>query len=47
MDHVAFENLDNEMDINRAWEAIRENIKISAKDSVGYYELKKHKTWFN
>jgi hypothetical protein len=22
-------------------------IKISAKDSPGYYELKKHKPWFN
>jgi fructose-1-phosphate kinase PfkB-like protein len=30
------------MDINRAWETIRENIKISAKESLGYYELKKH-----
>jgi hypothetical protein len=28
------------MDINRAWETIREYIKISAEDSVGYYELK-------
>jgi hypothetical protein len=25
------------MDINRAWETIKENIKISAKDSRGYY----------
>jgi hypothetical protein len=31
--------------INRAWETIRENIKLSAKESLGYYELKKHKTW--
>jgi hypothetical protein len=23
-----------------------ETIKISAKDSLGYYELKKHKPWF-
>jgi hypothetical protein len=22
-------------------------IKISAKESIGYYELRKHKTWFN
>jgi hypothetical protein len=28
------ENLDAEVDINRAWETIRENIKISAKDSL-------------
>jgi hypothetical protein len=31
------------VDINRAWETIRENIKISAKESVGYFEMKKHK----
>jgi hypothetical protein len=29
-----------EVDVNRAWETIRENIKISAKESVGYYEPK-------
>jgi hypothetical protein len=23
-----------------------QNIKISAKESLGYYELKKHKPWF-
>jgi hypothetical protein len=33
--------------INTAWEAIRDNIKISAKESPGYYELKKHKSWFD
>jgi hypothetical protein len=26
---------------------IRKNIKISAKDSIGYYELRKHKPWFD
>jgi uncharacterized protein YaaR (DUF327 family) len=26
---------------------IRENIKISAKESLGYYELRKHKPWFH
>jgi hypothetical protein len=26
---------------------IGKNIKISAKDSLGYYELKKHKPWFD
>jgi hypothetical protein len=41
------ENLDAEVDSNSAWEIIRENIKISAKESVGYSELKKHKPWFN
>jgi hypothetical protein len=41
------ENLDVEVDINTAGETIRENIKISAKESPGCYELKKHKPWFN
>jgi hypothetical protein len=31
--------------INTAWETITENIKISAKESLGYYELKKYKPW--
>jgi hypothetical protein len=30
-------------DINRAWENIKENIKISSKE----YELKQHKHWFD
>jgi len=33
------------MDINRAWESIRKNVKAAAKDSPGYYELKQHKPW--
>jgi hypothetical protein len=33
--------------IKRAWETITENIKVSAKESPGYYEQKKHKTWFD
>jgi hypothetical protein len=35
------------MDINRAWEKSTANIKILAKDSLGYYELRKHKSWFD
>jgi hypothetical protein len=31
---------------NSAWETVGTNIKISAKESLGYYELKKHKPWF-
>jgi hypothetical protein len=31
---AALENLDAEVDINRAWETITENIKISAKESL-------------
>jgi hypothetical protein len=33
--------------VNRAWEDIMENIKVSAKESLGCYELKKYKPWFN
>jgi hypothetical protein len=41
---VALEDLHAEVEINRAWETIRENIKISAKESLGYFECKKHET---
>jgi hypothetical protein len=40
---AALEILDTQMDINRVWETVTGNIKISAKESLGYYELKKHK----
>jgi hypothetical protein len=29
------------------WKLIVLNIKVSAKENLGYYELKKHKPWFN
>jgi hypothetical protein len=35
------------VNINGAWETIRGNIKISAKESLRYCELKKHKPWFD
>jgi hypothetical protein len=44
---AAFEDLDAEVEINSAWETIRENIKLSAKESLGYFELKKHKPWLD
>jgi hypothetical protein len=44
---AALEDLDAEVEINSAWEMITENIKISAKESLGYCELKKHKPWFD
>jgi hypothetical protein len=43
---AALEDLDMEVEINSAWKTIKENIKISAKENLGYYELKKHKPWF-
>jgi hypothetical protein len=39
----ALENLNNNVDINRAWETMRENTKIAAKGTLSYYELKKQK----
>ena len=39
---AALENLSDDQDINRAWENIRENIKTSAKDSLGLHEFKQH-----
>ncbi|PNF32825.1 hypothetical protein B7P43_G04341 [Cryptotermes secundus] len=44
---AALEHLDTEVDVNKAWETIRENIKMSAKESLGYYKPKKHKPWFD
>jgi hypothetical protein len=41
------EDLDIEVEINSACETIKENITISAKESLGYLELKKHKPWFD
>jgi 50S ribosomal subunit-associated GTPase HflX len=37
---AALENLDDNGDVNRAWETIRQNIRISAKESIGLCELK-------
>jgi hypothetical protein len=41
------ENLDAKVEINSAWETIRVNIKMSAKESLGYFEMKKNKPWFD
>jgi hypothetical protein len=43
---AGLENL-NYVDINRDWETITVNTKISGKASLGYYELKKYKAWFD
>jgi hypothetical protein len=40
------EDLDGEGDIIRALENIKENIKTSAKESIGLHELKQHKPCF-
>jgi hypothetical protein len=44
---AALENLNAEEDVNKAWENIKENIKTSAKESLGVHELKQHKPWFD
>jgi hypothetical protein len=43
---AALDDLNAEVEINSAWEIVRKNINISAKESLGYYEFKKHKPWF-
>jgi len=41
------ENLNDDADVSRTWENIKENIKTSAKESLGLHELKQHKPWFD
>jgi hypothetical protein len=40
---AALETLQDSGDINGAWDNIRENIKISAQESLGYCESKHRK----
>jgi hypothetical protein len=44
---AALEDLSAGMEISSAWETIGENIKISAKESLSYFELKNRKPWFD
>jgi hypothetical protein len=44
---AALENLDDNGDINKAWETVTENIRISAKESIGLCESKSYKQWFD
>jgi hypothetical protein len=44
---AALEDFEEEVEINSAWESIRENTKILAKETIGYFELKQHKPWFD
>ena len=44
---AALENSDDDEDVNRNWENIRENIQTSAKESLGLYEFKQNKPWFD
>jgi hypothetical protein len=42
-----FDDDDDDVDISRAWESIRENMKASATESLDYYELKWHKPHYD
>jgi hypothetical protein len=44
---AALENLGDNRDINKAWQTIREHIRISAKESIGLCESKSYKPWFD
>jgi hypothetical protein len=44
---AALDILVTEVDIYRVWETTRENIKFSAKESLSYYKLQKHKPKFD
>jgi hypothetical protein len=44
---AALESLGESFDINNAWESIRESIKTSAKENLGYQKLKHNKPWFD
>jgi hypothetical protein len=44
---AALENKEDSGDINRAWDNIRENIKISAQASLGYCKSTHRKPWFD
>jgi hypothetical protein len=43
----ALESLIQSFDINNNWESVRDNIKTSAKDNLGYRRLKHNKPWFD
>jgi len=44
---AALENLNDDEDVNRTWENIKENIQTSAKESLDLHELKQNKPWFD
>jgi hypothetical protein len=44
---AALENLDTEVDINRVWEAIRENITTFSQREFRFYKLKKYQPWLD
>ncbi|KAJ4441103.1 hypothetical protein ANN_10953 [Periplaneta americana] len=41
------DEVEEELDVNNMWQNIRDNIKIAAEQSIGYYETKEKKPWFD
>jgi hypothetical protein len=44
---AGLKNANDSKDINRAWENIKENTKITAKQTICLYGRKQHKLWFD
>jgi Zn-dependent M28 family amino/carboxypeptidase len=44
---AALENLDERVDINNAWKSIRDDIKTSTKENLGYRRSKHNKPRFD
>jgi hypothetical protein len=44
---AALEKLEDSGNINGAWDSIRENVKTSAQESLGYWESKHRMSWFD
>jgi hypothetical protein len=44
---AGLQNLNDDEDVNRTWESIKQNIQTSAKESLGLHELKQNKLWFD
>ena len=44
---AALENLNDDEDVNKTWENIKENTQTSAKESLGLHELKQNEPWFD
>ena len=41
------ENVNDEEEVNRTWEHIKENIQDRTKESLGLHELNQNKPWFD
>jgi len=44
---AALENANDDKDVNRIWENIKENIQTSREESLGLLELNQNKPWFD